>query len=185
MTLTLCPSCVLSFALQQRGDEGPALMVMKACDPFLQHPCPMRLGIAQTDRLDSEWSILAAPGTIETDQSTAHPYTGEDPFLWKDSEQDGGAWHILYHAYSEGNSTVGCGGHTYSPDLIHWYDGKEAAYTLDVLYDDGTVDLVAQRERPQLLFGPDGHTPTYLSNGVQPEKGSDYVYTLVMEINQH
>ena len=51
-------------------------------------------------------------------------------------------------------------------------------------YDDGSVEAVVRRERPQLVFASDGHTPLYLSNGVQPAKGADYVYTLVLATNQ-
>ena len=63
------------------------------------------------------------------------------------------------------------------------HDGKEPAYTCEVPFDDGTNDVMKRRERPQLLLSAEGE-PWYLSNGVQPEAGSDRVFTLVLPIAQ-
>ena len=45
-----------------------------------------------------------------------------------------------------------------------------------------SVISLARRERPQLVLDAGG-TPRYLSNGVQPDHGTDYTYTAVVAIN--
>ena len=171
----------LSFGLQRGaaaggGSDQPVLMVFKACGKGVVWPCTMHLGIARAPRPNSTvWEVVVPPGAI--------PFTGkgaEDPYLWRDAR---GSWHILYHGYDEDGVATGCGGHAFSPDLAHWYDGKEPAYTLTLEFDNGTTQAVARRERPQLVVGKDG-TPLYLSNGVQPDASADYTFTLVVAINQ-
>lgn len=88
-----------------------------------------------------------------------------------------------YHGYDEDGVTLGCGGHAFSSNLVHWYDSSEPAYTLDVAFDDNTTETMARRERPQLVLSQDGD-PLYLTNGVQPSASADAAHTLVVAVLQ-
>lgn len=55
-------------------------------------------------------------------------------------------------------------GHAYSPDGYNWTQSFEEPYTNLIDLADGTVQLVATRERPKLIFTAAGE-PAYLTNG--------------------
>ena len=136
----------------------------------------------------------------------------EDPFIWMDGA---GRFHALAHAFSPffGVHAIAVDG---AP--ANWTDGTPmrwevtgAAYGNRVLFDDGTVQEYARRERPHLIFGgaqqqqqqqqqeeeeeeeggasADGPVPLALVNGVQyggaPNAPfEDGVMTLVQGIRQ-
>jgi hypothetical protein len=157
------------------GGNTTTLLVFKACDEGATWPCTMRLGIAKGAAPDAvEWTLVAPPGSIPN-----HGNGAEDPFLWRGRL----GWHILYHGYDEDGVATGCGGHAFSRDLVHWHDSSEPAYTLSLEYDDGTIDTLARRERPQLVVSTYGD-PLYLTNGVQPSAANDSTFTLVLEVLQ-
>lgn len=55
-------------------------------------------------------------------------------------------------------------GHVYSPDGYKWTQSVEEPYTNLIDLADGTVQLVATRERPKLIFSSAGE-PQFLANG--------------------
>lgn len=96
----------------------------------------------------------------------------EDPFLWMDKR---GHWHALFHAMGKD----GPGGHAYSADAITWSNISNA-YTDQRPLIGGKIAKYSA-ERPKLLFGADGFTPTHLYTG--SDKGSGY--TIVSPIVTH
>lgn len=107
----------------------------------------------------------------------------EDPFMWKDQR---GHWHILYHKMFDppGPNPIPSpgwtGGHSFSEDGIHW-SPIYRAYNTTVLFEDGRTVEMLRRERPKLIFRPDGVTPTHLSNGVVDPDGK--THTMVVPLN--
>ena len=105
---------------------------------------------------------------------TPSPAAAQDPFLWQDER---GHWHLLMHAM--GWSSVGR--HAFSRDAITWEISEVAPYSADVTFEDGTVQTMLRRERPQLVLDVAGTAPLYFTSGV--EDYSDHTYTLVMEFD--
>lgn len=107
----------------------------------------------------------------------------EDPFIWTDKR---GHWHILYHRMFDppGPNPIPSpgwtGGHSFSKDGMHW-SPIFRAYNTTVLFEDGGSVEMLRRERPKLIFGPDGVTPTHLSNGVVDPDGT--THTMVVPLN--
>jgi hypothetical protein len=71
------------------------------------------------------------------------------------------------------------GRHAFSRDAITWAISDVAPYSADVTFEDGTVQTMLRRERPQLVLDAAGTAPLYFTTGV--EDYSDHTYTLVME----
>ena len=98
----------------------------------------------------------------------------QDPFLYQDER---GHWHLLMHAM--GWTSVGR--HAFSRDAANWTISDVAPYTADVTFEDGSVQTMLRRERPQLVLDAAGTSPLFFSSGV--EDYSDHTYTLVMEFD--
>lgn len=107
----------------------------------------------------------------------------EDPFIWLDKR---GHWHILYHRMFDppGPNPIPSpgwtGGHSFSKDGMHW-SPIYRSYNTTILFEDGGSVEMLRRERPKLIFGPDGVTPTHLSNGVVDPDGT--THTMVVPLN--
>jgi len=82
----------------------------------------------------------------------------EDPFIFQNRH----GLHLVFHCY-RGNIT-GC--HSFSPDGVHWTVSNETTYDTTVTYHNGTTHNYQYRERPELLFRPDG-SPYALMTGVE------------------
>ena len=116
------------------------------------------------------YTLVASDTFASWGGSTAN---AEDPYLWIDKR---GRWHIMY----EGNPMPG--GHAYSVDGLTWSnismaDGgrNEGAFNLSRPYlaANGTLEHISlYTERPKLLLGADGATPTHLYGGAGLGKGS-------------
>jgi hypothetical protein len=81
--------------------------------------------------------------------------------------------------------TNGCGGHAFAKHPEGpWYDSLEPAYTTAVEFDDGSIEHMSRRERPQLLLSDGNHgAPLFLSNGVMSGGAQgDSVHTLVQKV---
>lgn len=117
----------------------------------------------------------------------------EDPAVWVGRH---GEYHAIFHAMDvAGQGQPYLGGHAYSVDGGSWvYTGT--AYGNSANFSDGSWQTFLRRERPHLLFAPDGVTPLALSNGVQFAAGEgvtceigggtsvcDPIFTLVTPIN--
>ena len=130
----------------------------------------------------------------------------EDPMVWyemhdrSDSGRRGsGASHdltLVYHAILHdeqitrcADAPVGCwpgGRHAYSTDGgATWEYSPFDAYngTVEFIEDDGTRTVLDAylRARPHMVFDGNG-TLVALSNGLRPQKASEYVYTLVQPV---
>jgi hypothetical protein len=66
---------------------------------------------------------------------------------------------------------TGPGGHAFSPDGIEWHFAGQA-YDFEVTWVDGSREILARRERPQVLL-VEGE-PAVLFTGVQPKEGLSY-----------
>jgi len=112
---------------------------------------------------NTTWHAMP-PGT--DGQGPALPDSNiEDPALWFDFRR--GAFHAIMHTMDAGGpGGAYCGGHAFSTNGWQWtYSGT--AYSCAQNYSDGSWQEFARRERPHILFAPDGVTPIALSNGVQ------------------
>jgi hypothetical protein len=86
--------------------------------------------------------------------------TGEDPDMFKTKR----GWHMLNHNTGPG-STVLC----FSVDGRKWVIPKKSevpdAFNSTVVFDNGTVIELCQRQRPQVVFAEDG-MPGWFWTGV-------------------
>lgn len=126
-------------------------------------------------------------------------WEGEDPSMWQDVK---GRFHILSHNGDRGGND--CGRHLFSKTgrAGTWVTSPiqpmgGCAYPREnVTFDDGSLRTFYRRERPHLIFGPDGTTPVALSTAViddptGPESSStnfippqrDASYTMIQAIN--
>jgi len=103
---------------------------------------------------------------------TDDPSGSEDPFLWDDAH---GHLHLLMHELGTGHTGL----HAFSRDGSAWTVSATRPYTGNVTFDDGSHQLMAHRERPQLVFDADTRRPVAFSTGVRPSSDDDYTYTLV------
>jgi hypothetical protein len=97
-------------------------------------------------------------------------YNIEDPFLWFDSKAQ--KWKVLLHQYNatDTKNQVRVGGYAESAtsDIYGAWtlqSNETPAYNITVHFTDSTTINYTRRERPKLLFNPDG-TPSILYNGV-------------------
>ena len=130
----------------------------------------------------------------------------QDQNLWVDKR---GNFHTLMHAYRGQpcdypvcdrvrNKTFcsAVGGHAFSRDGRDWDISPVVAYTPTQAWQDGRPSTTFRaRERPHLIFGADGQTPTHFINGVGdpcpgggggntgcPDHGGDHTFTLIVPL---
>jgi hypothetical protein len=124
------------------------------CDSSIMYSAPALAG---------PWAIAAAAPFA--DRSDAPTGSYEDAFAYIDKR---GAWHALFHVWSEALAPTcvdaNVSAHAFSEDGVSWYFSPRQPYNTTVALDDGTSFITPTRERPKLLFGPDGE-PTHLYNG--------------------
>jgi len=101
------------------------------------------------------------------------PTGSEDPFLWDDQN---GNLHLLMHEIGH------TGLHAFSADGAKWTVSPTRPYTGNVTFDDGTWQVMAHRERAQLVLDPATRRPLALSTAVRPSSDDDYTYTLVSAV---
>lgn len=87
----------------------------------------------------------------------------EDPGIFRDAR---GNFHALTHLFDGGP-----GGHSFSEDGLSWTFAGQA-YDFEVIWEDGSKEQLARRERPQVLM-VDGK-PAVLFTGAQPKDGLSY-----------
>jgi hypothetical protein len=124
-------------------------------------------------------------------------WEGEDPHLWVDGN---GKFHILSHNGGRGKdgATGDCGRHLYSESGLAgtWRAaplplGGCAFPRSHVSWEEGGERTFYRRERPHLIFAPDGITPIALSTSVidspsidaqSPQR--DASYTLIQRVEE-
>lgn len=137
--------------------------------------------ILRADTWRGPYRLVAADTFASWRGSTAN---AEDPFMWIDKR---GHWHILY----EGNPMPGA--HAYSVDGIAWSNISMAnSGPSEGAFNDSRPFVDAQgrlanvsyyTERPKLLFGPDGFTPTHVYGGAGPVAPSTSSFTVVSPLS--
>lgn len=136
------------------------------------------IGIARAPSWKGPWTLPTAPIFY------GH---AEDPTWWFQSATE--SFHALFHGLGAcGVGAAGIGCHAYSADGSSWTLSPTPAYSLNVVFDDGTNTTFSRRERPQILIDAAG-MPTHLVTGVQlpateqPRGGrGDASYTLVVPL---
>jgi hypothetical protein len=115
--------------------------------------------------------VEQGPAVFDT---TEDPTGSEDPFLWDDER---GHLHLLMHELGAGHTGL----HAFSRAQGNggWTVSATRPFSGNVSFDDGTWQVMAHRERPQLVFEPGTRRPIALSTGVRPSSVDDYSYTLV------
>lgn len=122
----------------------------------------LQLGMARAQRPDGPFERLCDEPILRFNNPDFHV---EDPFLWHDARDN------LFHLLVKDDFKNDCGGvtgewgagiHATSADAVHWtLDDPAKAYSRTVVWDDGTVTVQPNLERPSLLFDETG-TPTHL-----------------------
>lgn len=106
----------------------------------------------------------------------------EDPVFWRDVD---GSYHGLCNSKSMAIYGNGHGMHTFSQDGVDWKWHDLPAYTKTVTMTDGTEAKFGRRERPKILFAPDG-SPSHLFTSVSGPPGdlahTDRCYTLAQSL---
>ncbi len=79
-----------------------------------------------------------------------------------------GILHAILHPCFQCPKPCVCGGHAYSETGADWHYPyiNGSAYWENVTLSSGEVLEFHRRERPHLVFAPDGVTPKALTNGV-------------------
>lgn len=82
-------------------------------------------------------------------------------------QQPDGSLHILYHNGADGL-------HAFSDVAgTNWTKGSSDAFVLRYNTTGGDTIRVKRRERPEMLFGLDGH-PQYFFSAVETEDGNSF-----------
>jgi hypothetical protein len=91
-------------------------------------------------------------------------HSTEDPHVYIDAQ---GHFHAVFHHCFQCPKSCVCGGHAFSADGVVWHYPyvNGSAYSAHVALVDGRELEFERRERPHLVFAPDGVTPVALTNG--------------------
>ena len=124
------------------------------------------LGVAEASHWNASYTRRPSP-IVTPDSGTGNH---EDPFVWIDEET--GFYHIVSHCQSTDNvcgqpfqdTGHSCGAHLFSRDGVQYSVSPEPTYTGSIPLVNGTMGKLLTRQRPQIIFGPDG-SPTHLFNG--------------------
>jgi len=168
------PGATLHLAASPAGPWRPSAHPPPACN----NPSPLLHPNGTLFLLCDSNTLFRAP-TIDGPWTRVwfwNPETGggpvggyEDGNVWLDRR---GAWHSLYHVWDSRdlvnatqcvNSTISA--HSFSEDGLRWFVGAAQPYNTTVAFANGSSAISPTRERPKLLFAPDGATPRYLFNG--------------------
>lgn len=196
----------LHLSATPAGPWAPSPFPPPSCNnpaPLL-HPNGTLFLLCDSTTLFRAPSIDGPWARVWTWQPSGGPIGGyEDGFIWLDRR---GAWHSLYHVWATQdltnatqcvNSTVSA--HGFSADGLSWFVGEAQPYNTTVAFADGRpAEISPTRERPKLLFGPDGVTPRFLYNGAVKMTGqpcaapwcasckrADKTYTLVVPLGHN
>ena len=134
-------------------EDGSVLMIFKGrhyTSPTGDYSA-MSLGVAYAPSIEGPYTVLndGKPIFEVNGQGEA-----EDPFLWKDAE----GYHVIFKDHvARFTGEKGGGVMAHSKDGIHWTVDKDAkAYSRTVEWEDGTVALQGQLERPFIYFDEQG-----------------------------
>jgi hypothetical protein len=113
-------------------------------------------------------------------------HSTEDPHVYMDESNH---FHAIFHHCFRCPKNCVCGGHAYSIDGITWHYPyvSGSAYYENVTLASGGVLQFHRRERPHLVFAPDGYTPVALTNGAGIDgigKYGDATWTFLQPLRQ-
>lgn len=147
--LTSNPSPVLQ-------EDGSVLMIFKGrAYAGNGKYSDMALGVAYAPSIEGPYQVL-------NDRQPIFQVDGqgeaEDPFLWK----DGRGYHVVFKDHvGKFTGERGGGVLAHSDDGIHWHaDKAPKAYSRTVEWEDGSVEMQGQLERPFILF--ENGEPAYI-----------------------
>lgn len=112
----------------------------------------MALGVAKAESIEGPYTVLNDKQPIL--RISGEREAEEDPFLWKDEK----GFHVIFKDH-KGLYTGERGGGVmaHSKDGIHWkVDKNPKAYSRTVEFEDGSVIMQGQLERPFILFDEHG-----------------------------
>lgn len=139
--LTSNPSPILQ-------EDGSVLMIFKGrAHTENGKYSKMSLGIAYAPSIEGPYTVLNNDRPIFEVNGQGE---AEDPFLWKDKR----GYHAIFKDHvSKFTGERGGGVMAHSTDGIHWTIDKDPkAYSRTVEWEDGTVEMQGQLERPFLLI---------------------------------
>lgn len=139
--LTSNPSPILQ-------EDGSVLMIFKGrAHTENGKYSKMSLGIAYAPSIEGPYTVLNNDRPIFEVNGQGE---AEDPFLWKDKR----GYHAIFKDHvSKFTGERGGGVMAHSIDGIHWTIDKDPkAYSRTVEWEDGTVEMQGQLERPFLLI---------------------------------
>ncbi|MDL2214597.1 glycoside hydrolase family protein [Dysgonomonas sp. OttesenSCG-928-M03] len=138
-------------------EDGSVMMIFKgrAYNEDNTHG-DMALGIAYADNIEGTYKVLNNNYPIFNVEGQGE---AEDPFLWKDKS----GYHIIYKDHvGKFTGERGGGSMAHSQDGIHWTIDKDPkSYSRTVEWEDGSIGMQGQLERPFILFNKDGK-PTHI-----------------------
>ncbi|KAJ1454076.1 hypothetical protein M885DRAFT_618325 [Pelagophyceae sp. CCMP2097] len=135
---------------------------------------PEKLGASFASAFQGPYSAVGRVPLIED--------ADEDPFIWMTSD---GVIHGITHWMGKSSGAQAGGRHIWSVDEgVSWSVSSALAFTTAIEWDDGALEHVTTRERPQLLV-KDG-LPMVLYNGLQPTGAHLHgkTWTMAQPINQ-
>jgi hypothetical protein len=134
-------------------EDGSVLLIYKARKYEGYAHGQMTIGVAEADHYAGSYKVLSEEPVFPPDQ-----FHLEDPFIWRTA---GGYELIAKDMEGTVCGEVHAGIHAYSQDGLNWQlSERPKAYSRTVRWDDGTVQVMGNFERPFLLF-QDGR-PTHL-----------------------
>lgn len=136
-------------------EDGSVMMIFKGRAYEGSKHSVMSLGIAYALTVEGPYMVLNNDQPIFQVNGQGE---AEDPFLWKDKD----GYHIIFKDHvAKFTGEKGGGVMAHSIDAVNWsVDKAPKAYSRTVEWEDGSIGMQGQLERPFILF-EDG-TPTYI-----------------------
>ena len=129
-------------------EDGSVLMIFKGRAHTKDGEySQMSLGVAYAPSIEGPYGVLNNDQPIFQVDGQGE---AEDPFLWKDNR----GYHIIFKDHvAKYTGERGGGVMAHSQDGIHWtVDKAPKAYSRTVEWEDGSVEMQGQLERPFLLI---------------------------------
>ena len=129
-------------------EDGSVLMIFKGRAHTKDGEySQMSLGVAYAPSIEGPYGVLNDDQPIFQVDGQGE---AEDPFLWKDNR----GYHIIFKDHvAKYTGERGGGVMAHSQDGIHWTVDKDPkAYSRTVEWEDGSVEMQGQLERPFLLI---------------------------------
>lgn len=159
--LTTKPETFYSYLVSNPSpiiqEDGSVMMIFKGRSYTGNNTySDMALGIAFAKNIEGPYTILNDNQPIFSINGQGE---AEDPFLWKDAS----GYHIIFKDHvARYTGERGGGVLAHSKDGVKWEIDKDPkAYSKTIEWEDGSISMQGQLERPFILFDKDGN-PTHL-----------------------